>query len=86
MGIRKFALSAAPPDSTDEVQVCLQKAACIGRLFAETDFPHTIRATWGIRPTLQIRKILIYRNNGERPKYAVSQVVEFIKGKSTLRQ
>ncbi len=50
MGIRKFALSAAPPDATDEVKVCLQKAAFIGRWFAETDSPHTILATWGIRP------------------------------------
>lgn len=50
MGTRKFALSAVPPDATDEVMVCLQKAAFLGRWFAELDSPHTILATWGIRP------------------------------------
>lgn len=50
VGTRKFSLSAVPPDATDEVRVCLQKAAFLGRWFAETDSPHTILATWGIRP------------------------------------
>lgn len=50
MGARRFALNAVPPDATDEVRLCLQKAAFLGRWFAETDSPHTTLATWGIRP------------------------------------
>lgn len=49
-GTRKFALNAAPPDATGEVRGCLQKAAFLGRWFAESDSPDTILATWGIRP------------------------------------
>lgn len=50
IGARKFALNAAPPDATDEVKVCLQKAAFLGRWFATADSPPTILATWGIQP------------------------------------
>jgi hypothetical protein len=49
-GALRYAQSAMPPDATDDVRLCLQKAAFLGRWFAETESPRTILATWGIRP------------------------------------
>ena len=49
-GSHRYAQSAMPSDATDEVKLCLQKAAFLGRWFADTESPRTVLATWGVRP------------------------------------
>lgn len=49
-GTKRFAKTTMPPSLTDDVSTCMQKAAFIGRWFAQSTTPVTILATWGVRP------------------------------------